>query len=418
MPETIKTATVLPALGNMKTFSQLFAIVIVAAAFAGCANNGGNTDTNTTTTPTTATPAATPSATPVVPSVTPPTTPTLPTPVTGVTDATVSRVYVVSAPEKAGNGTNAEVCWRVEGTGTITHTALHWDTTPKGEASFAAYANAVYPNNGPAVGSHALPGTFCATLGPVSGTIYYKAHAMVDPTKSQLGPEEVIIAGSGNNTIDLVGAPDVFTANQTWNFCWELPGSSETVTHTALHFDTTSHPNATTFSDYPDAVYPNNGAASGVSHTMPGPFCANITMPASGTLFIRAHAILAGGHALGPERSVAVGPRIAVSGGLPATAAAGSTVEVCWRAEGSGASTHTALHWDTTSHPAATSFSDYPNAVYPDNGPAQGVTHTLPGPFCADLTMPSSGSLYFRPHAIYPAPGGQVLGEEYQIRVA
>ncbi|HET6405196.1 MAG TPA: hypothetical protein VFH78_11150 [Candidatus Thermoplasmatota archaeon] len=417
----------------MPNHRSLLAIVLVGAALAGCANNGGDTQPTPTSTPagatpTTSTPTSTPATTPAAsptaatptttsPAVTPPS----PTPGGGAGgDATVTRVYVTSAPEKAANGTSADVCWRVEGTGTIPHTALHWDTSPKGDAGFAAYANAVYPDNGPAAGTHRLPGTFCATLGPVSGTIYYKAHAMVDPTRSVLGPEEVIIAGSGNNTVDLVGAPDVFTAGQSWTFCWELPGSSGTSTHTALHYDTTSHPNATGIADYPEAVYPDNGPATMEgSFALPGPFCANITMPASGTLFLRAHAITPNGSFLGPERSVAVGPRIAVSGGLPATAAAGSAVEVCWRAEGSGVSTHTALHWDTTSHPNAISFQDYPNAVYPDNGPATTTgSFTLPGPFCAELTMPQSGTLYFRPHAIYPAPGGQVLGDEYAIRVA
>lgn len=408
----------------MKVLTRLFAIVLLAAAASGCANNGDKDPTSTPTpagtTPTPPSPTPTPPPpipTPPVtlPAVTPPT----PGAVGGAANATVSRVYVVSAPEKAANGTSPQVCWRVEGTGTISHTALHWDTAPKGDASFSAYANAVYPNNGPAAGTHRLPGTFCATLA-VDQTVYYKAHAMVTPAQSALGPEEVIVAGSGNQTIDLVGAPDVFAAGQVWNFCWELPGRTEVATHTALHFGTTSHPNATGIADYPEAAYPNDGPATTAgSFQLPGPFCANVTMPASGTLFVRAHAITPNGTFLGPERSVAVGPRVAVSGGLPESAAAGSTVEVCWRAEGSGSSGHTAIHWDIASHPTSTSFQDYPNAVYPDNGPATtSGSFALPGPFCADLTMPASGTLYFRPHVIYPAPGGQELGPEYAIRVA
>jgi hypothetical protein len=139
-------------------------------------------------------------------------------------------------------------------------------------------------------------------------------------------------------------------------------------------------------------------------------------MPADGgVLYMRAHIILDGAHYLSEERNVKVAPRVHVSGGLPASAPAQSAVEVCWRSEGTGTVTHTALHWDTTSHPNATAFAEYVGgAVYPDNGPATGVTHTLPGEFCAELTMPASGTLYFRPHTIYP---GQELGPEYSIAV-
>lgn len=397
----------------------LTTLLVIAVALAGCARDGGDTTVTPTTTTGTPTPAtSTPATTPGVPTVTPPLTPpTTPSP-GGVVAASVDRVYVVSSPEKAANGTQADVCWRVEGSGTISHTALHWDTSPHAEGTFADFPNAVYPNNGAAVGTHALPGTFCARIGPINATVYYKAHAMVDPTRSQLGPQETIVAGSGNNTIDLIGAPEVFAGGQSYNFCWELPGVTGTSTHTALHFGNESRPNGT-FSDYPDAAYPNNGPATTAgSFALPGPFCANVTMPASGTLFIRAHAITANGQFLGPERSVAVGPRVAVSGGLPATAAAGSAVQVCWRAEGGGVSGHTAIHWDTASHPTATSFTDYPNAVYPNNGPATtSGSFTLPGPFCANITMPTSGAVFFRPHAVYPAPGGQELGPEYTIRV-
>lgn len=403
----------------MQNISRLLAIVLVAAALAGCANGGDDKTTTPTSTGTTPTTSATPTPTSTVPTVTPPSVPVTPTtPVGGIVAASVSRVYVVSSPEHAANGTNADVCWRVEGTGTITHTALHFDTASHPDGDFAAYRDAVYPNNGPAVGQHKLPGVFCAKIGPISGTVYYKAHGMVDPAHSAVSTEETIIAGSGNNTADLIGAPEVFPAGLSYNFCWEIPGLTGTSPHTAIHWDTVSHPTGG-FEAYANASYPNNGAATTTgSFALPGPFCANITMPTSGTLYLRAHALANGASYLGPERSVVVAPRVAVSGGLPATAAAGSKVNVCWRAESSGTSPHTALHFDTASHPNATSFTDYADAVYPNNGPATtSGTFALPGPFCADLTMPPSGTLYFRPHAIYPAPGGQELGPEYSIRV-
>lgn len=414
----------LAAASTMKRSAKLLTILLVAATFAGCANN----DTPPTTTPTaspSATPTATPSATPtlvptVTPTITPIATPTVtPTAIPPAATATVTKVYVVSSPEKVSNETTAQVCWRVEGTGTISHTALHFDTASHPDGSFSAYPQAVYPNNGPAVGTHRLPGAFCANLGPLNATTYYKAHAMVSPAASQLSTEESIVAGSGNGTADTLGAPEVFPGGQSYSFCWETPGLTGIAQHTAIHYGTESKPNGT-FSDYPSAVYPDNGPATTTgSFALPGPFCANITMPASGTLYLRAHALVNGTSFLGPERSVVAAPRVAVSGGVIESAPAGGAVEICWRAEGSGTSGHTAIHWDTASHPNSVAFSDYPNALYPDNGPATtSGSFALPGPFCADLTMPPSGTVYFRPHAIYPAPGGQELGPEYSIKVA
>lgn len=414
----------------MKTSTLILALAIMSSvALAGCANNGGPptptspattspvTSTPATTTPATMTPVGT---TPVTS--TPVTTPGTPsTPTNGTPDLAVPRVYVTSMPEKAANTTTPTVCWRVEGNGSSPHTAVHYGPASHPNGTFSDYPEAVYPDNGPATtsGNFSLPSTFCGTLKAVSATVFLRAHAIVDG-ESVLGPEEVIVAGSGNHTIDLVGAPEVFPAGLSYNFCWELPGVTATSQHTAIHYGQTSHPNGT-FSDYPEAVYPNNGpATTSGSFALPGPFCGNVTMPASGTLYLRAHALVDGVGYLGPERTVAIAPRVVITGGLPESAAAGSVVPLCWRTEGSaGTSGHTAIHYGNESKLNATAVSEYPEALYPDNGPATTTgSFALPGPFCANLTMPQSGSVYFRPHVVYPAPGGQELGPEYVIRVA
>ena len=82
--------------------------------------------------------------------------------------------------------------------------------------------------------------------------------------------------------------------------------------------------------------------------------------------------------------------------------AANAKVTVCWKVEGMGKSVHTAVHYDTTSHPSSTNFADYKGgASYPNNGTAADPNgYMLPGAFCTGIPMPASGALYFRAHVI------------------
>lgn len=399
----------------MPNLTLLLATALLAtAALAGCTtgDDGTNTASPTTTSPATTSPATTPAATPVT---SPPTTPD------GTTSSgtTVDDVYVVSLTDSLDAPGTVNVCWHVAGTGTVPHTAVHYDTqSHPGSTAFGDYElGAIYPDNGPASGvTHALPGTFCGTI-PANDTLYLRAHVLVPDQVNMLSAEKVVLVGEDRD-ITFTNFLEVFPATFTAPVCWRVDGLTGNSMHTAVHFDDESHPNSTSFGDYDlGAGYPRNFTAQNVSVTVPGEFCTDIDMPADGdVLYMRAHLILNDTHYLSEERNVRIAPRVDVSGGLPATAAASSMVNVCWRSEGSGNVAHTALHWDTTSHPDATAFGDYAGgAVYPNNGPATGVTHTLPGEFCADLPMPASGSIYFRPHTIYP---GQELGPEYSIRVA
>lgn len=402
-----------------KLLSLALLSLLLGAALAGCTTGDGDgAPTTTTGTPTTTTPTrATP--TPAT------TTPAVPTP--PVSQAGVTRVLVVSAPERVAAGEQAQVCWRVEGNGTIGHTAVHFDDESHPDAAaFAVYAGgAAYPDNGPATvtGSFQLPGTFCALLPPANGTTYLRAHAM--PSAAQApgtlsATETVVSVGEPTGIAFSNDLPEVAPAGANATVCWQVYGGSGTVGHTAVHFDHESHPNATAFTDYAaGALYPDNGpATTSGSFQLPGPFCANLTMPQSGAVYMRAHVIQDGGHSLSIERNVVVAPRVNVVGSVPATAGAGESVEVCWRVEGSGTVGHTAIHFDDESHPDATAFTVYDGgAVYPGNGPATtSGSFRLPGPFCANLTMPQSGTVHFRAHAIVAGPPGE-LGEEHAIRV-
>lgn len=419
----------------MTRSTALIAIaVLVMTALAGCARPDATPTPATNVTPTAATPTPTPTptATPTVPTtVTPPTpipsvptVPTPPTPVANLTQATITGVTVVSLTDSVTTGGTADVCWRVEGNGTIGHTAIHFDTTPHPNATaFADYAGgAVYPDNGPPTGvNHALPGVFCAQLRELNQTVYLRAHALAaGPPASQMLSAEKSVPVNRTGNITFVNFREIFPAGFSNNICWSVAGLTGTSTHTAIHWDNVSHPNATAFSEYAGgAAYAGNLDPAGFNVTVPGEFCANVTMPANGgALYMRAHVIFNGTHHLSEERVVVSASRLSVSGGLPTVATAGSAVNVCWRVEGNGNTTHTAIHWDTASHPNAVNFTDYAGgAEYPNNGAPTSGPWDLPGPFCANLTMPASGTIYFRPHIIF-APGLQELGPEYRIRVA
>lgn len=400
-------------MGIMQKTTLLLAVSMLAAtALAGCTDGGSPTVTSPAgTTPASTTPTST------TPTSTTPT--TTPTPGGQNATVTVDDIYVVSLTDALDAAGTVNVCWRVDGEGAIGHTAIHYDTeSHPNSTAFGDYdLGAVYPDNGPASGvTHDLPGTFCATI-PANETLYLRAHALVPGSVNMLSAEKVVLVDEEQD-ITFTNFLEVFPATFSAPVCWEIEGLTGTSTHTAVHFDSESHPNATSFAEYDlGAGYPTNTTAQSVNVTLPGEFCTSIDMPEDGdVLYMRAHLILNGTHYLSEERNVKIAPRVDVSGGLPATAAAGSLVNVCWRAEGAGTVAHTALHWDTTSHPEAQAFGEYVGgAVYPNNGPASGVTHELPGPFCANLTMPDSGAIYFRPHTIYP---GQELGPEYSIRVA
>jgi hypothetical protein len=160
---------------------------------------------------------------------------------------------------------------------------------------------------------------------------------------------------------------------------------------------------------------------------LPGTFCSAVRMPANGTVYMRAHAMIQPpGQISATEASIAVenatgGPGIATTidwdGPVPTSAAAGSNFTVCWRVEGTGTVPHTAIHTDDESHAgdATATFADYDKATYyPGNATGQ-VAVDLPGTFCTSVQVPdTAGNLYLRAHVIDStgAPGRMSLTEK------
>jgi hypothetical protein len=98
----------------------------------------------------------------------------------------------------------------------------------------------------------------------------------------------------------------------------------------------------------------------------------------------------------------------------PTSGAPGATVEVCWHVEGSGDIPHTALHFDNETHGTSGTFSDYGMAAAPPSDAS--APFSLPGDFCADVTLPQTGPYYFVAHAMVSPPG--VVSDPQQITIA
>lgn len=422
----------------MKAFTFTI-FILVATAFAGCATNETTpTPATATPTPTPATPTPTPATPTIVPTVTPPTTVpvitppvVIPEPVTNVTgNNTITSVYILSAPLVV-NGTEASVCFRVGGQGHVRHVAVHYDSVSHPNATaFTDYKGGAAYADEPSktlTGNLSIPAAWCVMV-PVSGMTYLRAHAFTD-AQSVMSEEKVIV--DAIQPVDFTGTfPQISAHNTTIKLCWQATGPG-TAVQTAVHFDFVSHPNATSFTQYSvGALYADEASKTLAANlTLPGSWCVNETLAAGdgATYYMRAHVAVRNEsgnitHVLGPERSISVSPSVGVTNGLPVTAAAQSTVLVCWRAEGVGSIPHTAIHWDNVSHMGQTgvAFSSYKGgALYPANATAAASGgYTLPGPWCTNVEMPASGSIFFVTHALDQASGRNEISHEYRISVA
>lgn len=341
-----------------------------------------------------------------------------------------ASVTITQSPTTAAENSRAVVCWRVEGTGTIPHTAIHTDTTSHpGNAGFADYnGTTYYPNNATAASNVNLPGEFCTSVAVGARTLYIRAHAMVS-APGVISSERSITVGPGTAVIAAVtmgSHNQTAAANSTVTVCWRVTGTGN-VPHTALHTDTTRHTTATSFSDYRGSTYyPNNRTSpDGAGYALPGDFCTGVAMPANGTLYFRGHAMTNPPGVMSTESSIAINGSQAMTGlatavfwdgAIPANAARGSDVTVCFRVTGTGRIPHVAVHTDSESHatePTAT-FAAYDGpAYYPNNTtaldpagyPTEGVVQ------CTAVRIPAAalpgGQVFLRAHAMdaLGAPG-------------
>lgn len=167
----------------MKNF-RVFALIMIAAILvSGCTQYGGQTQ-NTT---------PTPPQTPGTPEV-PPTPPPIP--------QENIEISVVTAPQTARVGEPVNISWKVSGAEkTISHTAIHYDYTSHPgtfgsdigpQASEYLKLTSEY-----ASGSFNIPNTFSAIVIPYqAGTLYYRAHAIVDGKNYWTDEKSISIAAT------------------------------------------------------------------------------------------------------------------------------------------------------------------------------------------------------------------------------
>lgn len=110
-----------------------------------------------------------------------------------------TSVVVQSPPANARAGTPTSFTWEVRAAvgSSATHTAIHWGkNSTSGELGLEVAPGAAgYPNLLPdyTAGSFALPRTFSGALTfPSAGTVYYRAHAIIDG-KHYWSPEYAIV---------------------------------------------------------------------------------------------------------------------------------------------------------------------------------------------------------------------------------
>lgn len=174
---------------------------------------------------------------------------------------------------------------------------------------------------------------------------------------------------------------------------WEVQGDASGIDHSELHYGPGS------IADPTAGVYPST--ATGVGNGG-GRYTAQATMPAGG-LFARAHVIGHGKAVWSEEVRVAAmstEPRF-TDVQVPATIEAGVPFVLRYRGGGEGTSTHVGSHFSMTSSAsmppgfAAGNWSG--NRASQHLGTPQAVT--FPAEVAVNVTLPTPGTWYLRPHA-------------------
>lgn len=361
----------------------------------------------------------------------------------------VLAVQLGEVPARAPAGSRVTVCWEVQGNGTIPRTSLLTDNASHQlSVNFEDYRGAtLHPDNRtvPDPRGYALPGTFCTgVMVPENNTMYLRAHAMAQPP-GVLSAEERSITPEGAEQPMGLAAAVTFAGDVTGSapagssvtVCWSVSGAGR-VPETTVRTDTESHaaePAATGASYDGPAYFPDNATARDPrGYALPGTFCTGVVVPENGTVYLRAHAVdsTGGPGLLSPdERSITsqgggvpagLATRIGFSGTLPGSAAAGSSVTVCWSVEGSGRVPETSIRTDRASHagPDATAASYAGGAYYPSSTAAPDPSgYMLPNTFCTNVQVPGTPgeAIYLRPHILdRDGPPGKLGPEERSVR--
>lgn len=209
--------------------------------------------------------------------------------------------------------------------------------------------------------------------------------------------------GKGSATSVTAAAPTSPSGGKS-EVCWTVAGSGN-VAHVAIHWDTESHAGAAdrTFAMYDaGAAYPDNTAAlDPEGYDLPGDFCADVDVPATGTLYIVGHVIDADGPpgVLSNEVTLAGTANVPTSGpyaltttGVPSTATAGVNFTFSLVIAGPpGTSDHIGAHFGKNT----TTGTGAPAA---DAGSCVHTNGTLPGQFTVACTIMEAGTWHLRGH--------------------
>ena len=225
-------------------------------------------------------------------------------------------VAVTSAPITVETGKAFQVSWTVNGTGTVTHSAVHYDYSSHPgtfgtDVAPAASGYPYFPKDYAAINMSA-PASFTVSITPnVTGALYFRAHAIVDGKQywtDEMALTVTVAPAVQETRVVITSAPATAESGKPFQISWGVEGPAETITHTAVHYDYATHPGtfgettAPAASGYP--YFPKDFAA--INMTAPRGFAANITPNMTGTLYFRGHAIVGGKHYWTDEMTMAV----------------------------------------------------------------------------------------------------------------
>lgn len=218
-------------------------------------------------------------------------------------------VEVLASPSSAEAGKSFEVSWRVNSPveKSITHTAVHYGQEAKSEPlTLQSYPSLTAPQGGK------IPASFSASITiNATGVTYFRAHAIIDGMHYWSGEKMITISApavpAAAPSIKVLSYPATVDGEASFTVRWEVAGGAPgDISHTAVHWGfNTGRAN---ISDYPRLTPVQTGKT-------PQEFSAGIKAPASGTIYLRAHAIVDGAHVYAPEFQITINPRYTGGGG-------------------------------------------------------------------------------------------------------
>lgn len=231
-----------------------------------------------------------------------------------------------------------------------------------------------------------------------------------------------LIDSTAEYKVTLVDAPKEVTAGGIATFTWRIDGPATTISHTAVHFGSTSVPGELGKEVKPaDTQYTEmvQDFADG-KFDIPLQFVGNVRVPAPGKYFFRVHATVRGKNYWTDEYTFEAKQgdyTVSLIDG-PKETEAGKVLTFTWRVDGAPTTiTHTSVHYGRTSVPGELGKDVKPAEVpYSDliKDFADGK-YNIPLQFVGNTRVLSSGTYYYRAHAIIN--GANYWTSEYTLEV-